>query len=79
MSPAAEQLFQAGLALSENERIELAEGLRASLPSSKASGLDESWHGVVRRRSDELRSGAVVAIPWAEVRWQGRERMNRRR
>lgn len=64
----ADQLLDAALALPDDERLELAEALAASLRPSDRPPFDESWRAVIRRRSEELRSGAVAAVPWAEVR-----------
>ena len=73
MSPATEQLFDAALALPDEDRLELVEALLASLQSEDRPPFDESWREVIRRRSAELQSGQVVPIPWDEVKRRGRE------
>ena len=74
MSLTAEQLLDAALALPEEDRLELAEALVASLQPADRPPLDESWREVIRRRSAELRSGAVVGVPWEEVKRLAREK-----
>jgi putative addiction module component (TIGR02574 family) len=74
MNLTAEQLLEAVLALPDDERLEVAEAVVASLQPSDRSPLDDSWREVIRRRSAELRSGQVVGIPWDEVRRRAREK-----
>lgn len=74
MHLSAEQLLDAVLALPDEDRLEVAEAVIASLQPSDQSPLDDSWREVIRRRSAELRSGKVVGIPWDEVRRQAREK-----
>ncbi len=66
MSPTTEQVLQAALSLPPGDRFELLEALLAAEQSPPAP-LEETWRDVVRRRSEELDSGAVKGIPWAEV------------
>ena len=68
MNLTAEQLLDAILALSDEERLEVAEAVIASLQPSDQAPLDDSWREVIRRRSAELLSGQVVGIPWEDVR-----------
>ena len=70
----AEQLLDAVLALPDEERLEVAEAVIASLQPSDQSPLNNSWREIIRRRSAELRSGQVVGIPWEEVRRRAREK-----
>ena len=74
MTPAMEEVLSAALALPEAERLELAEALLVSLQPTDRPPFDESWREVIRRRSAELRSGAVKAVPWEEVKRQAREK-----
>jgi putative addiction module component (TIGR02574 family) len=73
MNLTAEQLLDAVLALSEEERLELAEAVIASLQPSDQSPLDDSWREVIRRRSAELRSGEVIGIPGEELKKPAQE------
>jgi putative addiction module component (TIGR02574 family) len=74
MSSTAEQLLDAALALPDEDRLQLVEALIVSLQPGDRPPFDESWREVIRRRSAELRSGQVIAVPWAEVKRQARER-----
>lgn len=74
MSILAEDVLNAALALSAEDRLELIEALIASLGPTDHPPFDESWREVIRRRSAELRSGAVAPIPWSEVKRQAREK-----
>lgn len=69
-----DQVFEAALALPEGERVELVEALIASLQPADRPPFDESWREVIRRRSNELRSGLVTPVPWEEVKRQAREK-----
>ena len=69
-----EQVFEAALALPEAERVELLEALITSLQPTDRPPFDESWREVIRRRSSELRSGAVTPVPWEEVKRQAQEK-----
>jgi putative addiction module component (TIGR02574 family) len=74
MNLTAEQLLDAVLALPDEERLELAEAVIASLQPSDQSPVDDSWREVIRRRSAELRTGQVLGIPWEEVKRRAREK-----
>ncbi len=69
---APEEVLTAALALPDDDRLELVEALIASLQPADRPPFDESWREVIRRRSAELRSGAVTPIPWDEVKRQAR-------
>ncbi len=71
---APEEVLTAALALPDDDRLELVEALIASLQPADRPPFDESWREVIRRRSAELRSGAVTPIPWDEVKRQAREK-----
>jgi putative addiction module component (TIGR02574 family) len=72
MNPAAEELLTIAFTLPADERLEIAEALLASLQPHNQPPFDESWPEVIRRRSEEVRSGKVTPIPWAEVKRQAR-------
>lgn len=74
MNHSAEQLLDAALALPPGERVVFAEALVASLRPEDRPPFDESWREVIQRRSAELASGKVSAIPWSEVKRQAREK-----
>ncbi len=68
MSLTAEQVFTAALGLPDAVRLELIEALIDSVQPADRPPFDESWREVIRRRSAELDSGSVAAVPWAEVK-----------
>lgn len=72
MSTTTEEVLSAALTLPDGDRLELAEALIASLQPADQPPFDDSWREVVRRRSAELRSGAVTPVPWAEVKRRAR-------
>ena len=60
------ELLEAALALPEAERAELAERLAESV--RPVSGrLHPAWESELRRRADELDSGTVRGVPFAEA------------
>ena len=71
---APDDVLSAALALPDGDRLELVEALIASLQPADRPPFDDSWRDVIRRRSAELRSGAVTPIPWDEVKRQAREK-----
>jgi putative addiction module component (TIGR02574 family) len=73
MSPALETLYQAVLALPEEDRVELADRLLGSLPPDVPSQLHPAWRAELKRRSDQVEAGEVAPIPWDEVRRQAWE------
>lgn len=68
-----EQLLQATLALSEEDRLEFLEAIAQSLQSPDKPSLDESWRVVIQRRSAEIRAGQVMTVPWSVVKKQAWE------
>ena len=73
MSTNAEQLLNAALALPDEERLEMAEALAASLQPTDRPPFDEAWRAVIQRRGAELRNGDVTPLPWEEVKRRARE------
>jgi len=68
MSPTLETLYQAALALPEEDRVELADRLLGTLSPDVPSQLHPAWRAELKRRSDQIEAGEVAAIPWDEVR-----------
>ena len=62
-----EQLTLEAMALPGAARARLAESLTASLEEAPDSRLQQLWLTEARRRRDEIRSGAVAAIPGETV------------
>ena len=75
MSPGTEQLFQAVLALPEDERSELIEALLASQDQPDELPFDPEWLAEIQRRSAEMDSGSVQLTPWSIVRERVRQRL----
>ena len=68
MSPTAEDLLKQALTLDEKDRASVAGALIESLHGQTDPDAEEAWDVEIRRRVEELESGAVETIPWAEVR-----------
>jgi putative addiction module component (TIGR02574 family) len=66
MNPAT--VFEAALALPENDRIQLVERLLETL-GPETDGVDEaSWVAELRRRSSEIDQGETELVPWSELK-----------
>lgn len=55
--------------LSYEERVELSQWLQMTTPDEDDAYLQETL-ALAEQRSEELKSGKVVGIPWEEVRRQ---------
>lgn len=62
---ALQRVEAAALLLSPDERAELAERLWASVEGRDS--LDPAWEAEIKRRMQEVDSGAVQCRPWDEV------------
>lgn len=70
----AQSILTAAEQLSEPERVHLVEALLESLDASTIDDpaqVEEAWRREVKRRSEELRSGAVNPVPWPDIRAEG--------
>jgi putative addiction module component (TIGR02574 family) len=74
MSQTVADLLDAALGLPEPDRAELAELLAESL-TSKPGSLHPSWGVELRRRAEEVDSGRVQTISWAEVQRQAQAQL----
>ena len=68
MSVSVEQLLRQALELEPKAREELATLLLESVPTESQEEVDAAWEATIRRRVNELESGAVQTIPWEDVR-----------
>lgn len=68
MTDAARRLIEQAMELSAEERLRVAEQLVESVRDASEPGWDDAWRLELERRVAELRSGAVEALPWSEVR-----------
>jgi putative addiction module component (TIGR02574 family) len=74
MNLTLQEILEAALQLSEDERIVLAGQLLESVtPASGDAEWTEEWSAEIMRRWNELESGAAQALPWSEVDRQLRE------
>jgi putative addiction module component (TIGR02574 family) len=72
MNLTSEELLNAALALPEEDRLQFVEALIVSLQPRDKPPFDDSWREVIQRRSAELQSSKVTAVPWEEVKLQAR-------
>jgi putative addiction module component (TIGR02574 family) len=72
MTHEAAELLRKALALSENERADLASTLIDSLDTTVDENVEAAWQDEIRRRMEDLRSGKVTAVPWDDVREKAR-------
>jgi putative addiction module component (TIGR02574 family) len=75
MRPGTERLFQAVLALPEEERSELIEALLVSQDQPDELPFDQEWLAEIQSRSAEVDSGSVQLTPWSIVRERVRQRL----
>jgi len=70
-------LLRRALALPPEARAALASSLLASLEDAAVDeGAELEWEQEIARRADELRTGGVTTVPWAEVRQRAIARIN---
>ena len=68
MSVTVDELLRQALELDPRAREELATLLLESVPCESQEEVDAAWEATIRRRVQELESGAVQTIPWEDVR-----------
>lgn len=68
MSTTMDELLRQALELEPKAREELATLLLESVPTDSPEEVEAAWEATIRRRVQELESGGVKTIPWAEVR-----------
>ena len=77
MTEKVADLLKQALALPPEARSALASSLLASLEETAVDeGAELEWEQEIARRVDELRTGSVTTIPWAEVRQRAVARIN---
>jgi putative addiction module component (TIGR02574 family) len=69
------ELRQAALALTPQERADLAHDLLCSLEAPPDPGADGAWIAEIEKRARELADGSVVPIDWNEARERIRRRL----
>jgi putative addiction module component (TIGR02574 family) len=70
MTPDVSELLKKALALPPEARAALAGSLLESLDDTVDSSAQEEWSREIARRIEELDSGKVKPVPWAEARRQ---------
>lgn len=68
MTTTSKSLFEDALKLPESDRAALAAWLFETLEPESDDDVEQAWEHEIRRRLDELDSGAVQPIPWSEAR-----------
>jgi putative addiction module component (TIGR02574 family) len=68
MRATAEAVLKQALSLDEKDRASVAGALIESLQYQADSDAEEALDVEIRRRIEDLESGAVETIPWKEVR-----------
>ena len=64
------EVMQDALAMPLEARTTLAGSLLDSLETEIDPGVEAAWRDEIQRRSAELDSGAVAAVPWREIEEQ---------
>lgn len=72
MTQQANELLQRALALSDEERAELASTLIDSLDAILDPNAEAAWQDEIARRAEELKSRNVESVSWQTVRERGR-------
>ena len=70
MTQRTHELLQKALALTEEERAELAGCLMESLESAADADTESAWQNEIARRLADLQSGKAKTVSWAEVQNQ---------
>lgn len=70
MTREADELLKKALALPPEARAALAGNLLESLDETVDPSAEEEWDREIARRIQELDSGKVKPVPWAEARRQ---------
>lgn len=68
MNAHLDHVIDEALALVPQERSALVLALLDSLDGDDEASAASAWLDEIRRRKDDLRSGATKAVPWAEAR-----------
>ena len=68
MNARVDQVMADALSLAPEERSAVVVALLDSLDGSDDTAVAEAWAEEIRRRKNDLLSGATQAVPWAEAR-----------
>lgn len=75
MGPATEEILRSAVALPEEERAELIEGLLAAQAEIGGLPFDPSWLEEIQKRSAQIDQGGVTLTSWEVVKNRVRERV----
>ena len=78
MSDAARKLLDEALALSEDERLELASEIIASVDGPRDADWDQAWLTELDRRTDAAKARGETGSDWSEARARILERLGRK-
>lgn len=70
MTEVVSELLKRALALPAEARAALAGSLLESLDETLDASAEEAWSNEIARRIEELDSGKVRPVPWADARRQ---------
>jgi putative addiction module component (TIGR02574 family) len=76
MSKRSDRLLEEALALTPEERADVAATLLESLDEQEDDGVEEAWAREIERRIQDVESGRVKTVPWSEVRRRLRQAIN---
>jgi len=68
MTRKAQRVLEEGLTLRPEERADVAAILMESLDDSVDEDVEQAWADELKRRIQEVESGAVETVPWSEAR-----------
>lgn len=76
MTEKADALLREALALTPEDRAELATSLIDSLDAAPDVEVEAAWQEEIARRLETVRAGTAKLVPWEEVRRQARAALN---
>jgi putative addiction module component (TIGR02574 family) len=68
MTTQTQAIFQAALALSEDERVLLVERLLETIPPDPGQLSEDELFAELERRRAEVQAGIAGGIPWSELK-----------
>lgn len=75
MATPASKVFEEALALTPEQRLELAAELLASVDGEPPEVWEAAWRAELDERMAQVESGAVRPVPWVEARTRLRARL----
>ena len=78
MGSEARKILESAMALSPDERAELARELIASLDGEADPGVEAAWSAEITRRAERVLSGESQGVPWETVKQDVRAAISRK-